>query len=77
MNKKKITQKTDAPQLWFRWGAESQVILIFSALAVGTLTSVNAQSVEVADGVTQTTPVLLDGNGEVLNNNGNIVTAIR
>ena len=73
MNKKKITQKTNAPQLWFRWGAESQVILIFSALAVGTLTSVNAQSVEVADGVTQTTPVLLDGNGEVLNNNGNIV----
>ena len=73
MNNKKINQKVNAPQLWSRWGVESQAILLSTALASGAITSVSAQSVDISNGSTQTTPVLLDENGEVLNNNGNIV----
>ena len=72
MNKENVNQNTNAPQLWSRWGTESQVILLFSALASGAITSADAQTIEVPAGTTVTTPVLLDEDGQILNNNGEI-----
>ena len=71
-NKNEQKLKSDKLHLWHRWEKECQYLILFSALAAGMVEPVSAQSTDVADGTIQNTPVTLNEDGAVLNNNGTI-----